>query len=209
MTLNQISSPPDALSRRQLFSILPLGAAGCLGCVGHTLCSAQTATPAAAEQHTPAEKADMSWEDVFRFTYQRNFIPVMKGLGAQIGSEKLCAMLREGTSDIARKSMANTPDTARTFENWTGGLRKPAPMFQHALVAQVVEDSPKAFEIKVSQCLWAKIFRGEDAAEIGYSAMCHPDFAVASAFNPKMKMLRTKTLMQGHDCCNHRWVMEA
>jgi hypothetical protein len=30
----------------------------------------------------------------------------------------------------------------------------------------------------------------------------------ASAFNPKLQMIRSKTLMQGHDGCNRRYVME-
>lgn len=42
---------------------------------------------------------------------------------------------------------------------------------------------------------------------IGYSAHCFSDFAGASAFNPKLKLVRTKTLMRGHDCCNHRWTL--
>ena len=28
-------------------------------------------------------------------------------------------------------------------------------------------------------------------------------------FNPKMRMIRTKTLMQGDDCCNNRYIIEA
>ena len=43
---------------------------------------------------------------------------------------------------------------------------------------------------------------------VGYASICHPDFAMTEGYNPKMKLLRTKTLMQGDDCCNHCWVME-
>jgi len=39
-------------------------------------------------------------------------------------------------------------------------------------------------------------------------AMNHKFLVDASAFNPKLKMIRSKTLMQGHDCCNHRYVVE-
>jgi hypothetical protein len=64
-------------------------------------------------------------------------------------------------------------------------------------------------EIKITECLWAKTFRAANAADIGYATICYSDFAGAVAFNPKMRLVRTKTLMQGHDCCNHRWVLEA
>jgi hypothetical protein len=47
-----------------------------------------------------------------------------------------------------------------------------------------------------------------NAADIGFATVCFTDYATAAAFNPKLKMIRSKTLMQGHDCCNHRYVME-
>ncbi|TRZ85262.1 hypothetical protein D4R89_12595 [bacterium] len=37
---------------------------------------------------------------------------------------------------------------------------------------------------------------------------CYADFASAEEFNSKMRMIRTKTLMQGDDCCNNRYVIE-
>jgi hypothetical protein len=32
------------------------------------------------------------------------------------------------------------------------------------------------------------------------------DFGLPVGLNPKFKLIRTKTLMQGHDCCNHRYI---
>jgi len=58
----------------------------------------------------------------------------------------------------------------------------------------------------MKECLTAEVFREEDAAEIGYATVCHADFALPEGFNPKIKLIRDKTLMQGHDCCNHRYV---
>lgn len=63
-----------------------------------------------------------------------------------------------------------------------------------------------AFEIKVTEYLTADIFRESDAADIGFACVCHADYALPIAFNPKAKMIRDKTLMEGHDCCNHRYI---
>ena len=49
---------------------------------------------------------------------------------------------------------------------------------------------------------------GGDAARIGYSYICYADYATAQAFNPKIVMRRSKTLMQGDSYCNHRYEME-
>jgi hypothetical protein len=70
----------------------------------------------------------------------------------------------------------------------------------------IVEDTEEAFEIKVTECLTEDIFRELDAADIGYACVCHADYALPVAFNPKIKMVRDKTLMEGHDCCNHRYI---
>ena len=86
---------------------------------------------------------------------------------------------------------------------------EPEYFWSHVLTSQWVEKTERAAEIRVTECLWAATFRAAGAADIGYATVCHPDFAAATAFNPKMRMLRTKTLMQGHDCCNHRWVIDA
>jgi hypothetical protein len=187
-------NPPVSINRRQLFSIFPAGAAGCM------LCQAV---------QTWTEPAGMTWEEIFRFSYQREFIPILKMLGERIGKDKLISTLKEGISEIALKGMERKQIPKRDLATWAAGLKSPPPLMQHALAYEIVEDSPKAFEFRISRCLWAKSFREEQAADIGYAAICHPDYAVAAGFNPKLKLIRTKTLMQGDECCNHRYVLES
>jgi len=49
----------------------------------------------------------------------------------------------------------------------------------------------------------------EDAGEIGYATVCYADYAYTKAISPSIKLIRTKTLMQGDDCWNHRFVVES
>ena len=72
----------------------------------------------------------------------------------------------------------------------------------------IVEDTESAFEIKVSECLWAETFRAQDAGDIGFAWICYADYSWPQGFNPKLKMIRDKTLMEGHEYCNHRYVIE-
>ncbi len=69
----------------------------------------------------------------------------------------------------------------------------------------VVEFSEDVCELNVTECLWADTFKRSDAADIGYAAVCFADYTSITAFNPDFEMVRDKTLMQGHDCCNHRY----
>jgi predicted hydrocarbon binding protein len=87
-------------------------------------------------------------------------------------------------------------------------MRNPPPLYEGALTIEMVEDSTNAMEVKITECLWARTFREAGGADIGHARICHPDYTFAEGFNSQVRMIRTKTLMQGHDCCNHRWVVE-
>jgi len=92
---------------------------------------------------------------------------------------------------------------------YTADMRTPPPLYKNALTFTLVEDTPTAVEARFTECLWAKTFREANAADIGYACLCHTELAAVPAFNPKMKLIFTKTLMQGDDCCNPRYVMKA
>ena len=84
----------------------------------------------------------------------------------------------------------------------------PANPFNDRLIYEVIERSDRVCEIKITECLWAKTFREAGAAEIGYAVCCAGDWAMCQAFNPKLHLTRTQTLMQGAACCDYRWVLE-
>ncbi len=52
----------------------------------------------------------------------------------------------------------------------------------------------------------ASTFLVAKAGDIGWASVCFGDYAWAEGFNPKIKLVRDKTLMQGHDICNHRYI---
>ena len=198
----EIMNSPVSMSRRKLFSVLP---AGCLSCAA-ARCNAQTSSPAPA--HSPTEKADVTWEEMFRFAFQKDLVPILKALAAEIGREKFVQMLQATTGGLAGKGMAGRSLPKRDFATFTANLRSVPPLYQHAFQWEMLEDSPRAFEYRVTQCLWAKSFVDQDAGDIGYAMVCHPDYAIATGFNPKLKLTRTKTLMQGGDSCHFRYTME-
>ncbi len=152
----------------------------------------------------------MNFDQVYAFAYQEGFIPVMKNLAKDIGHDSFIEMQKKASSEAAvdevKRSTQNLPkkDLATSLADMKSG----SYFWKHVVTYKFVEETDKAAEARITECLWAKTFREMDAADIGYAAICYPDFAAAPAFNPKMKLTRTKTLMQGHDCCNHRWVME-
>lgn len=187
------------------------GALICLGCPGLLAVDpAKEKKAAKPPVHKFKEKAEMTYEEIFKLAYAEGMIPIMKQMAEALGRDKLIAMIKDAATRI---SVKETTEWARKFtkhdlQAWTAEFRKPSQFWQHVITFQLVEDTPQAVEYKITECIWAKTFRDADAGDIGYAAICYGDIASAPAFNPKMKFTRTKTLMQGQPYCNHRYVLE-
>ena len=202
----------EGTDRRQLLTqTLPAGALACLFCRHAFAATADQATGAAPPAKNKfQEPCGMSYEELFGFAYAYDFIPAMKAMGAEMGREKLVEMLKKAYSAVAvehvRERLKQNPKNDLT--TYTADLRNPDGLYRNALTFKLVEDTPTAVEARITECLWAKTFREAAAADIGYACLCHTELAVVPAFNPKMKLIFTKSLMQGDDCCNPRYVME-
>jgi len=159
-------------------------------------------------KHKFLEGSDMTFQEVFDFAFQ-SLIPVLQGLAKELGEDHFVDVLRKVAFETALKA---GQDIARQLPcNDLAAFKaagEPGHFGKHVLSLEIVEHTPRAFEVKVTECLWAKTFREMGAAEIGYSLICHRDYADCQGFNPKITMTRSKTLMQGDDCCNHRFVWE-
>ena len=69
----------------------------------------------------------------------------------------------------------------------------------------VEEKSPNLLRLRVTRCLFADEMRKLNAADIGLAFYCAYDYGFCQGLNPAIKFTRTKTLMQGDDCCDHTY----
>lgn len=206
---NHVSGP---FSGRRAFlrAVLPGGALLCLGgrcLIGYP--QAQDKPAAAGQKHKFLEDSGMSLTEVFIMAYAAQ-LPILQGLEKEIGSDKLIAMMKRIIDEAIKPQMAEYAKKLgkNDLEAYLRDFRHPSRFWQNALTYQVIEDAPRAYEVKVTECLWAKTYRDAKAADLGYVLSCYGDFASVEGFNPKMRLIRTKTLMQGDDFCNHRYVIE-
>ena len=102
----------------------------------------------------------------------------------------------------AQNQARRSPDNS--FKTYVNTFRP--PRFDDILTHEVVVDTDTVFELKVTECLSQDYFHWANASDIGYAWICFGDYAWAEGFNPEIKLIRDKTLMQGHDYCNHRYV---
>ena len=203
-------SVPDSNRREFLLSVAPAGAMACSGCERLWSLMKPSGANGSSSEHKFDADSQMSFQQVYDFAFAGSAIPLLKSMGEEGADGDYLERLKRASAragDRMGRAMAAgyTENSLAAFTNWA---KETDRFWEHVLTFAIVEDVDSAFEVKVTECLWAKTFRENDAADIGYASICHGDFAMCQGFNPKIRMERTKTLMEGHDCCNHRWIME-
>ena len=130
-----------------------------------------------------------------------------KTLIEELGEDKALELIRKNTNKelFARgqNQAKASPDTS--LESYVRMFR--SPFWDNILTMEIVEDTEKAFELKVTECISAEICKASDfGGKKGHALVCYGDYAWAEGFNPKIKLVRDKTLMEGHKYCNHRYI---
>jgi len=201
-----------ASSRREfLLNILPAGTLFCLGCGDLSAWTAgQEAQKAVEKKHKFLEDSGMSFQEVFEFKF-KPFIELMENFARQMGRDKLLEMIRKDSEESYRRDAKKTVEWLQkndfaTFKSIY--KEKPDRFWDHVETKVITEESDTVIASRITECLFAKTFRDAGAPDIGYAWCCHGDFAWAQAFNPKLRLIRDKTLMNGDEYCNPRRVWE-
>ena len=197
-----------------MLSMVPACALACVGCrslLTPALAAAQEAEAESAAVHQFDEEHTLTYRNLFEYRYKRTMIPVFEAMAADIGREKMLELLRNASAranhDLGERLAKARP--ANDLHTLGEPFRNPRGMLKQATVYDITEDTDTVFAIRVRECLTAAVFLEADAADIGYAAVCHADYALPQGFNPKITLVRDKTLMQGDDHCNHRYVWQA
>ncbi len=212
-----IIKPSNLASSRREFlqGLFPAGALLCSGC---SLFSASSRLQNKPAKHKFLEDSGLTMSEAVRYAFQWTYIPLMKELAAQIGREKLVEMVKEATGiyssqrarDYAQRLQKKDLDAFLSwdFDPPIEDADRRKRFWSNALTSQRIERTPKSYEMKITECLWAQTFREEHAADLGFATICYQDEAMAAAFDPRLKLTRTRALMNGDDCCHFRWVWE-
>ena len=153
---------------------------------------------------------EMEQKMTYRQMFQRQYFNlIMFGnlLKEEMGDEKAIELIKKLSDKSARDR--GKMQAQQGGDSSLQAFVKPFKddnIYGIVLTKEVVEDTETAFELKVTECLWAEAFREQKADDIGFAWICYGDYGWPEGFNPKLKMVRDKTLMEGHDCCNHRYV---
>ena len=136
-----------------------------------------------------------------------NMVELIKFMQKHMSNEELMGLLKNYSAEVGtrvgKSQASSSPDIS--FESFTKYFRPPS--YKNTLTLKIVQDTPKVFELKVTECIWAEAFKEFDlAGELGHALICNMDYYWPKAFNPDFKMERDKTIMQGDLYCNHKYI---
>ena len=77
-----------------------------------------------------------------------------------------------------------------------------------AMTLHVLEETEQTFSFDVTRCRYAELYEKAAMKELGFCLSCRRDGPFTNGFNPRMKLLRTQTIMEGAPLCDFRFVLE-
>ena len=127
--------------------------------------------------------------------------PVIRAFAAEFGKEKTHDLVRRTMQEISRSLGKEKSLEGGGLENlkskciskWNEG---------GALEVSIREDSETILAFDVTRCDFADLYRELGFGDIGALISCDRDAAFLEGFDPKLELVRHKTLMEGEDLCD-------
>jgi len=137
----------------------------------------------------------------------RLLAPVLAALTNEFDRQRVLEIVRQTVVRIARQQGEQIASAmggnslehfAASMEDWKKN---------DAMQIEVLEQTPESFSFNVHRCRYAEMYRQLGIPELGELLSCNRDFSLIEGFNPKVRLTRTQTIMQGAEFCDFRFVM--
>ena len=135
--------------------------------------------------------------------------PIYAALKAEAGEETAKRVIGKAIIEAAI-------DEGKLFADEHGGPGglKGFLSFQHlwdadgALESEVVRESDDEYIYKVTRCRYAEMYHEMGVGEIGFQLSCNRDATFIEGYDPRIKLTRTQTIMQGASHCDFHYKMD-
>jgi hypothetical protein len=76
-----------------------------------------------------------------------------------------------------------------------------------AVILRILEESEARLRFDVTRCRYVELYERLGMKELGYCLSCCRDEAFARGFNPRIKLARSQTIMQGAPFCDFHFTL--
>ncbi|RDJ11247.1 L-2-amino-thiazoline-4-carboxylic acid hydrolase [Rhizobium grahamii] len=78
-----------------------------------------------------------------------------------------------------------------------------------ALVVDILNSTETKFDYDVHRCRYAETYKAMGLAKIGHLLSCNRDAVFCQGYDPRIRLQRTQTIMEGASHCDFRYSMES
>jgi hypothetical protein len=129
-----------------------------------------------------------------------------KALGHEAAVELATRAIREDARDSGRALAAKLggnglAELGRVVkEVWSEG---------EAISVRLLEETGERLSFDVTRCRYAEMYETMGMRDLGFCLSCSRDGAFAEGFNPRIRLSRTQTLMEGASYCDFRFALQS
>jgi hypothetical protein len=133
------------------------------------------------------------------------YLTLKESHGEAVAKKTIAESVRRSAIEQARAFAAAAPGgtSLKAFQDvmplWTKG---------GALEIEVKEQGDTSFTFNVVRCRYAETYKAMGLGEIGHLLSCNRDGAFCEGYDPRLKLERTQTIMQGASHCDFRYTYE-
>jgi fumarate reductase iron-sulfur subunit len=134
--------------------------------------------------------------------------PIIKAVAQRIGYDEALAILQEANQQEAFQRGKSTAEEMKRngieelvvdVAGWgRGGI----------LEMDVLEQTPTTYFFNVTHCPYYDKYKELGLEEFGVGFSCCRDEPFARGFNPRLRLERTKTIMEGAEYCDFRYYLD-
>ena len=134
-------------------------------------------------------------------------VPVMRALRSELGREKSDAIVKQALRGWSKQLFDAIGDGIEggPRRKWAALQAAWAQITEPHVTAEVRRHDKEAFDIDVTQCGFAELFRALGEPDLGALLICEADFDVVAAGSDGVSLTRDQTIMQGAPSCTFRY----
>ena len=128
------------------------------------------------------------------------------GFAREIGFEKAIEIAK---NVIRQDAVASGKKSAQEYPGNTlaelSKIVKEVWAKDSALTLEMLKENETTLFFDVTHCEYAQMYVRMGIEDIGFILSCNRDFSFMEGFNPQIELKRTKTIMEGAECCDFRF----
>ena len=136
-------------------------------------------------------------------------VPLIKAYAKELGFKKAADMATRVIQDLARKAGQELAESLGS--NAIADLARVVhEIWAHdgALEITILEQTENTFVFNVTRCRYVETYDRLGVKDFGLYLSCSRDGAFSEGFNPRLKLTRTQTIMEGAPHCDFDFKME-